>query len=87
MTYVKVSEAIALVKQRGMASKVKSDPVKSLSKKLKSVVYTREQAGSLAVMGKTEEKLTGRNRTLLISMTNKLCTSVADFSSELTPHY
>ena len=37
---------IALVKQRRMASKVKSDPVKSLSKKLNSVVYIREQAGS-----------------------------------------
>ena len=30
--------------------------------------------------------LAGINRDLLISMTNELCTRVADFSSELIPH-
>ena len=38
-----------------MASKVKNDPVKSLSKKLNSVVYIREQAGSSYVGSEGED--------------------------------
>ena len=43
-----------------MASKIKSDPVKSLSKKLKSVVSIWQQAGS-SYAGSEGEELTRIN--------------------------